>query len=189
MSIEQQDVDLNNEQAEETLELENENEEETANENEGKSERPTETLEAREARLARQLEQTRKKLGKTTEKQEPTPSTTSDLGEKAYLIASGIKDADEIALTKKMAKETGKDIETLLESTYFQVELKDFREKKATANATPTGSKRSSNSSVDTVEYWLAKDELPPASEVELRRQVVNAKMKKEESKGQFYNS
>lgn len=153
--------------------------------------KPTETLEAREARLARQLEQTRKKLGRTTEKQEPTQTSqpSNDLGEKAYLIANGIKTPEEISLAKKLAKETGKDIESLLATTYFQTELKDFRDKKATTDAIPSGNKRANNSSVDTVEYWIAKGELPPASEVELRQKVVNARMKKEETKGQFYNS
>jgi hypothetical protein len=88
-----------------------------------------------------------------------------------------------------MKKETGKDAESLLDSTYFQTEFKDFKEKKASSDATPTGSKRSNNSSVDTVDYWLAKDELPPVSEVKLRRDVVNARIKKENSKGVFYNS
>lgn len=132
------------------------------------------------------------KKPKETPKEE-TPSetkqTSSDLGEKAYLIANGVKGADEIAFVQKMKKETGKDVESLLESTYFQTEFKDFKEKKATANATPTGSKRSSNSSVDTVEYWIAKGEMPPADQRQLREAVVNARMKKEESKGQFYNS
>lgn len=114
---------------------------------------------------------------------------TSDLGEKAYLMASGIKGADEIDFVQKMKKETGKDIESLLGTTYFQTEFKEFKEKRDTANAVPQASKRSNNSSVDTVEYWIAKGEMPPENQPELRRAVVNARMKKEESKGQFYNS
>ena len=117
------------------------------------------------------------------------PKVSNDLGEKAYLAVNGIKGADEIAFFQKMKKETGRDAESLLESTYFQTEYREFKEKKATAEATPTGSKRSSNSSVDSVDYWLAKDELPPASEVELRQKVVNARIQKTEKKGVFYNS
>lgn len=177
------------EEVEETEE-ETETEETTEEPSEKKPERVTETLEAREARLLRQLAQTQKKLGRTTEKKEVRSSNDSnDYGEKAFLIANGIKGADEISLAKKLAKETGKDLESLLETTYFQSELRDFREKKQTAIAIPSKSKRSNNTSTDSVEYWLAKDELPPASEVELRRKVVNARMKKEESKGVFYNS
>lgn len=114
---------------------------------------------------------------------------SNDLGEKAYLISNGIKGSEEIEFVQKMKKETGRDVESLLETTYFQTELKEFREKKTTANAIPTSSKRSSNSQVDSVEYWIAKGELPPASEVTLRRDVVNARMAKEKNVGQFYNS
>lgn len=117
-------------------------------------------------------------------------SLGDSLGEKAFLAVNGIKGSDELDFVKKMKKETGRSTEDLLDSTYFQTELKDFREKKSTEKATPTGSKRSSNSSANTVEYWLAKDELPPVSETQLRRDVVNARMNKEEkSKRVFYNS
>ncbi len=155
---------------------------------EDKKGKPSETLEAREARLERQLEQTRKKLGKEVTRESPS-SNSSDLGERAYLAVNGIKTPDEIAFFNKMKKETGRGADALLESTYFQAEFREFKEKKATQDATPTGSKRSNNSSVDSVDYWLAKDELPPASEVELRRKVVNARINKETSKGMFYNS
>ena len=120
----------------------------------------------------------------------PNEPASNDLGEKAYLIANGVKGADEIAFVQKMKKETGKDVESLLESTYFQTEFKDFKEKKATDKATPQGNNRSSNPSADSVEYWIAKGELPTGPEnKELREKIVNARMKKEESKGQFYNS
>lgn len=120
---------------------------------------------------------------------EPNEPKSNDLGEKAYLAVNGIKTPDEIAFFNKMKKETGRNADALLESTYFQAEFRDFKEKKATQDATPTGSKRSNNSQVDSVDYWLAKDELPPVSEVELRRKVVNARIAKEQSKGMFYNS
>ncbi len=134
------------------------------------------------------------KVEKSKEKPDADPipqnePTSNDLGEKAFLAVNGIKSADEVAFFKKMKKETGKDAEALLDSTYFQTEFKDFKEKNASSSATPNGGSRSNNSSNNTVEYWLAKGELPPASEVQLRRDVVNARMKKEENKGVFYNS
>jgi len=123
-------------------------------------------------------------------KPEPKQEVQSvDLGEKAYLAVNGIKSPDEIEFYSRMKKETGKDAEALLGSTYFQVEFRDFKEKRDSANATPNTSKRSNNSSVDSVEYWIAKDELPPMSEPELRQKVVNAKMKKDSQRGVFYNS
>lgn len=127
-----------------------------------------------------------KESGAPVTKNESTPS---DLGEKAYLAVNGIKSADEVAFVQKLKKETGRDIESLLETTYFQTEFKSFKEKKTTDNAVPTGSKRSTNSSIDSVDYWIAKGELPPADQVQLRRDVVNARLKKEQTKGVFYNS
>lgn len=130
-----------------------------------------------------------KDLKKPKATEEKTESKSSDLGEKAYLAVNGIKSPEEVEFFKNMKKETGKDAESLLSSTYFQAEFREFKEKKASADATPTGSKRSNNSQVDTVDYWLAKDELPPTSEPELRRKVVNARIQKEQNKGVFHNS
>ena len=121
--------------------------------------------------------------------EEKTDSKSNDLGEKAFLSVNGIKTPAEIAFFNKMKKETGKEADSLIESTYFQSEFREFREQEASKEATPTGSKRSNNSQVDSVDYWLAKDELPPASERELRQKVVSARMAKEQSKGVFYNS
>ncbi len=120
-------------------------------------------------------------------KKDDAPS--NDLGEKAFLAVNGIKTAKQIEFFQKMKKETGKSADALLETTYFQQEFKNFNEREASADATPSGNKRSGNSAIDTVEYWLAKGELPPADQVDLRRKVVNARMKKEDSKGPFYNS
>lgn len=178
------DIDLDVEETE-SQESEESTAEERTNDSNESEKKPTETLEARRARLLRQLKQTESKLGLNSERKQMQTSTPNDLGEAAFLIANGLKESDERALAKKLAKETGKDLETLLNTTYFQTELNALR----TANATPTGNRRSNNSSTDTVEYWIAKGDLPPASEVELRRKVVNARMKKEESRGQFYNS
>lgn len=150
----------------------------------------TESLEAKRAKLKRMLKQLDKKAGIDTEAETETRSSNSnDLGEKAFLAVNGIKTAEERAFFNKMKKETGKSADDLIESTYFQSEFSSFKEKQASANATPTGSKRAGNSSTSTVDYWLAKGELPPASEVQLRRDVVNARIKKEQSQGQFYNS
>lgn len=190
MPNENQDVDLNNEDLE--LDLEEESAEGEPEEVEQpKEEKHKFSPEEQLAIHERNAKKLRKLLGlnnvETKESKEKV-APTSDLGEKAFLIANGLKEAGEQALAKKIMKETGKDAESVLETTYFQTELKHYREQKAAEDATPSGGKRSNNSSVDTVEYWIAKGELPPASEVELRRKVVNARMKKEESKSVFYN-
>ena len=173
-----------NEDVEEDIDLELDEEEV---EDKVEIKKPTETLEARRSRLTRQLEQTNKKLGVTEEKE--VKQESNNLGESAYLIANGIKESDEKDLARKLSKETGKDLEALLDSTYFQLELKTLRETKTTEQANPEGSKRSNNSTSDSVEYWIAKGELPPASEQQLRRDVVNARIKKDDSSGIFYNS
>lgn len=112
-----------------------------------------------------------------------------DYGQKAFLAANGVKGSDEMKLVQEIMRNTGKkDLESVLESKYFKSELEDLRALRSTAEANPSGSKRSGQSSADSVDYWIAKGELPPASNPELRRQVVNARLKKSESGSPFYN-
>ena len=106
-------------------------------------------------------------------------------GEKAYLKSSGFQ-TDEFQLVLDAAQNTGKTIDEVAESKWFQAILKEHREEKAVKDAIPQGSSRSNSSARDTVEYWVAKGELPPRDEVELRRKVVNAKIKKERSRNKF---
>lgn len=172
-------IDSQNNEAEETNE-------ETVEETQ--TEKPQETPEAKLARLKRQTQQLEKKLGL---KDEPKSSKSNELdyGQKAFLTANGIKGNDEYKLVQEVIANTGKSLEDVLESKYFLAELNEIRELKASQNATPQGSKRSAQTSRDTVDYWLAKGELPPANEQELRRKVVNARIDKESKKGVFYNS
>jgi hypothetical protein len=109
-----------------------------------------------------------------------------DYAEKAYLKSSGIN-ADEFDFVKEVMDATGKtDIDAILGSKYFQAELKERRDLKATEVATPSGTKRAGNTTRDQVDYWIAKGELPPADQAELRRAVVNARIKSEKSKTNF---
>lgn len=108
-----------------------------------------------------------------------------DYAEKAYLKASGIT-PDEFPLVQEVMQATGKSLDETLEAKYFQAELKERREAKASKDAIPTGSKRSTSSARDSVDYWLAKDELPPADQRELRQKVVNARIEREKTKSQF---
>lgn len=121
-------------------------------------------------------------------KSEPKAKKSDDLdyGQKAFLVANGIKGEKELSLVKEAMKESGKTLEQVLESKYFQSELESLREIDRTEKATPTG-KRSSNNSMDSVEYWMSK----PMSEVpkEMRTKVVNARLAKEQGGGVFYNS
>lgn len=171
----------------EDLNLEIDLDEEVENEEETPEVKPKESNEAKLARLERQSAQLKKKMGI---EEKPAKKEVSKDGldriDKMVLRSEGIKSEDEMSLVEEFMKDTGKDVESVIESRAFKAELKALREEKATEDALPRGTKRSSNSSKSNVEYWLAKGELPPASEVQLRREVVNAKMKQIESRSQF---
>jgi len=108
-----------------------------------------------------------------------------DYAEKAFLKASGIN-SDEFGLVLDVMQNTGKKIDDILESKYFQAELKERRDAQKSKEAIPEGTKRSGGSAKDTVEYWITKGELPPVEEYELRRQVVNAKIKAKTQSSKF---
>lgn len=131
-----------------------------------------------------------KELGVELEKPktaEPKQETKKgfDYGEKAFLRASDVR-PEEFDSVWEATQASGKSIEEVLDSKWFQSELKERRESMASKEAIPTGSKRSTSSPRDTVEYWIAKGVLPPKEQFELRKQVVNAKIKKEQSRSVF---
>ena len=113
-------------------------------------------------------------------------SGDSEFGQKAYLIANGIKGAKEFDFVKAELKASGQDLDTLLENDYFKSKLEKFRGLQQTADATPTG-KRSSGVATESVEYWMTQDfEKVPH---DMRAKVVQALRDKEGNKGHFYNS
>ena len=132
---------------------------------------------------------TRNKNKKAKTEPKAKKSDEFDYGELAFLNANDIKDSDEVDFAKKLQKQTGQELRDLIGDEYFQSKLNSYREGRATEKAMPKGSKRSNNSTVDNVDYWIAKGELPPIEQRELRYKVVNARMKKEEAGTKFYNS
>ncbi len=108
-----------------------------------------------------------------------------DLITKTFLKANGVVNED-YEFVQQAMEETGKSVDALLESKYFQAELKERGEARATANAIPSSTKRAGSPASDQVEYWINKGELPPASQVELRRKVVNAKIDRETKQNVF---
>ncbi len=178
---EEVEVVINNEEGQEDS-SDNEEDKQPTVEN-----KQTETVEAKRARLTRQLQQLDKKH--PAEKKESKPSQKSDgldYGEKAFLVANGIKGQAEMNFVQEVMRETGKNLEQVLESKFFKAELEERRELAKTAEATPSG-KRSGDSTVNSVEYWLTK----PIEEVpqNMRTEVVNAKINQSKNKGVFYNS
>ena len=123
--------------------------------------------------------------GSDTAKEPSQNKKGFDYAEKAFLKASGIQN-DEHDFVYEVMSSTGKTLDEVLEAKYFQNELKERRESKATKEAIPNGSKRSASNARDTVEYWLAKGELPPYDQRELRHQVVQAKIKKARQQDKF---
>lgn len=181
------------------LDLDEEEEEDDKGEGKKKEEegdKKPEAPEAKRARLKRQLAQLEKKHKFEDDEEDDKPSKKSskkkdeeivlDRVDKAVLRTEKITHPDEIELVKQIMKDTGKDLDDVLETRFFKKELESLREDRATDEALPKGSKRSSQASRDSVAYWIAKDELPPATDPELRRKVVQAKIDKEKSKSQF---
>lgn len=155
----------------------------------------TETPEAKKIRLERMSEQHRNKypdLYKDNEdkstKKSNKKSDEFGLAEKSYLLANGVKGKEEESLVKRIMDNTGNSLETVLESKYFQAELKEIRDAKAAADATPGNSRRSGQSASDSVDYWIAKGELPPNTPEnrELRTKIVNARLNKDRAKSEF---
>lgn len=146
-----------------------------------------------EAKKARGIAQRlRTKLVKATEKKVEQPAqkekqTKTGFGydEKAFLKVSGIQ-PNEYDLILEVMQATGKSLDDVVDSKYVQAELKERRATQATKEAVPSGTKRSTTSPRDSVDYWIAKGELPPWEQRELRQKVVQAKIDSEKNKSQF---
>lgn len=106
--------------------------------------------------------------------------------DRSNLRTEKITEEDELDLVAEIMKETGKDVEGVLKSRYFQTELKSMRDEKEANAGIPKSTKRVNNSSRNEVDYWIAKGELPPMTEPALRQKVVNAKIAKERAKTGF---
>lgn len=146
---------------------------------------PKETPEAKRARLTRELKQLDKKHPVEKKTEEPrTKSNDFDYGQLAFLTAKGIEADEEVDFVKTIVNNTGRDLKDVISDDYVQSKLKTMREDKAVKAAVPSGTKRTNQSAVDTVEYWIAKGELP--TDTELRRKVVNARIEKETKKDVF---
>jgi len=201
MTIENQDVDLNNE---EDLNLEDdqeEQEEDQPKEEEKPKEKKQFTPEEQLAIHERKAKQLRKQLGKDSDvpkdapKEKATKSGDIDYGALAFYNTKSdavkIESDEDIEFLQDTMKETGKSQGDILASKWFKEELKERAEDRRSAEAVPKGTKRSGQSSRDSVDYWLAKGELPentPENQ-ELRRKVVDARIKRETSGSNFSSS
>lgn len=170
---------------------------EAGTESEEKSEETVaqETPEAKISRLERENRRLYRKLEKGADKvSEPKPKeekpTDLDSGLKAlWRSYAQIEGADEWALVKQEMKNSGiQDPEELSRNVYFKQKLDGLRATKANATAADEGS-RGTATSKNTVEYWLAKDELPPKElGSELREKYVEAKRNKGKNQKMFFD-
>lgn len=161
---------------------------ETSNGGEGEKE-PTVDWEAKAKEYEGRLKRAETKLKKSSERpadSKPSTSDGLDYGMKALLRSEGIKGEAETKLVQEYMRETGKDIESVLDSKHFKAELEDLRAIARTEEATIAG-KRSGSTTQDSVDYWMNK----PLEDVpkEMRAKVVNAQLEREKTKGVFYNS
>lgn len=126
---------------------------------------------------------------KKTEPDKPTKTSDFDYGQKAFLKTYGISGADELALVKSFRDRTGDEIDTLVTDDIFTAKLKALRDAKAVKDAIPESTKRSTGGGGNKVDYWLAKYQSgTPLAEVplEIRQEVLNARLKTEEQKRKF---
>lgn len=142
---------------------------------------------------------------KTLKKPKDTESTSektkdnSGLSEKVELLSmqvAGLTKSSEKDLAKKLQKETGLPMDTLLESKYFKSELEDLRTAESNAEATTgiKGDKSGSPGGKSSAEYWIAKGEYPTHEQVPDRavRKTIRAALvakTKGPTSGNFYNS
>lgn len=124
-------------------------------------------------------------------KEDPPKPTELGYAELAYLEAKGISSDEEQSMVQKAMIDSGKSLKDVVASKWFQAELKEARDAKASQEALPPAGKRGTGAAKDSVQYWVTKGELPPNTpeNVELRRQVVAAKRGSATSGSKFYNS
>ncbi len=181
----EQDVDLNNE---EVLETE-----------EGEKEQPEKEVPKRkftdEEQLAihqREAKKLSKKLGKDVDEPKPQPkekaSSDLDLGTIAYLNSMvGLKGKDEVALAREYIA-NGKTALDLPDNKFFKQDLENLREAKASADAVPKTTKRSSTPQGDDLSVAVAKyrteGKLP--EDRALREKVLDAQLHHEKAGNPF---
>lgn len=145
-----------------------------------------ETPEAKRARLKRQLESLDKKYGfsdeeKVAPKAKKTKADELDYAQLAFYNTKSdsikIESDDEIDFLKQQIESTGKTQKEILNSNWFKTELKERRDAKSVAKATPSssGSRQAEAPAETKVDYWIAKGQLPP--DKELRQAVVERKI------------
>lgn len=120
----------------------------------------------------------------------PKQQDDLDYGQMAYLRSSGIQGSDEVALVKEIISNTGKSLLDVIDSKYFQAELKELRDNKAAKNAMPDSTKRGSNNNQGDADYWtnayLQGNKTLKDVPQEFQEKALAAREKAEKSKSEF---
>ena len=155
----------------------------TTNEENTQDERDTRIAELEEKLKDKSIQA---RLAKKEAKDTQVDETLLERVTRIELKENGLKDAEEIELVTEKAKELGIDPLKLVKDGYADTMLKNHRQAKANELANPSTQSRGGVNATDSVDYWIAKGELPPANKVELRRQVVSKKMATGSRKNMF---
>jgi hypothetical protein len=164
--------------------------EETVNETEDTSTQDAEYWKNEAAKYKRIAERRSKKTSEAPESTQTSEKQPEgfDYGVKAYLRNEGIEPS-EFEFVENQLKQSGlKDIESLLSNGYFQSSLKEMRDDRAVKEATPSGTRATSEPPSSRADFWIAKGELPPNTpeNTALRREIVNKRMENEARAGRF---
>jgi hypothetical protein len=122
--------------------------------------------------------------------EKPEKSNELDYGQRAFLKTYGISGADELALVKSWVERTGDQIDVIVDDEIFNAKLKGLRDQKTAKEnlqAMSGGNRNQQQSSKSKVDYWIDKpfEEVPK----ELRTEVLNAQLKREQEDSKFYDS
>lgn len=129
----------------------------------------------------------RTKLTKATEvkrpvepkKEEKKDTDELDNAALAYMATKGIEDDDEIEFVHSRMKKWDKTLREVLKDDEVLAKLKAMKIEKEVKSAMPSATKRTGQSTIDNLDYWLTKydttGELPES--FELRSAVINAKI------------
>ena len=143
--------------------------------------------ESRQKLYARTKEAEKKAKEAGEKKPDSSKSTGTDYAQEAYLIARGVTEDTDIEFVIKESKETGKSIKEVLSMRYVTEELKANKEQRDAEGAMPKDStSRGGQGNRTSVDYWIQKGELPPEDQSDLRRKVVNEKLKRSQQKTKF---
>lgn len=158
--------------------------------NEDNEQESAEQLKARVAELEEVAKNKAIEARLAKKENKETPEVDSSILERVAnmeLKDLGLKNEEEITLIKKEAGELGIDPVKLVKRGLAASILESHRKEKAAQEAIPEGNSRGNASQRDSVDYWIAKGELPPSDNVELRQKVVRKK-RENAKKSQMFN-